>query len=71
MLEGVARSNDTTFTLLDKLYLALGWGYGHGACHVVFFFLSMLPLTSSDGTYYLDTCPTMSFFLVGALYRCV
>eukprot|EP00798_Chlamydomonas_sp_ICE-L_P008408 gene8408-18301_t len=54
--------------MLDRMYLALGWGYGQGACHVVFLFASLLQLTSSSGTFYIDTCPDMSLFLVLALY---
>lgn len=34
----------------------------------IFFYLSFLPLTTGDGTFYLDVCPQMSLFLVGALY---
>mmetsp|Transcript_9328 Transcript_9328/g.16507 ORF Transcript_9328/g.16507 Transcript_9328/m.16507 type:complete len:287 (+) Transcript_9328:67-927(+) len=63
-----ARSTGHRFAVLDRLYLALGWGYGHGVAHVVFFVLSFLPLTTGDGTWYLDTCPNMSIFLAGALY---
>jgi anterior pharynx defective protein 1 len=36
--------------------------------HQIFFYLSFLPLTTGDGTFYLDVCPQMSLFLVGALY---
>ncbi|KAG2500706.1 hypothetical protein HYH03_001471 [Edaphochlamys debaryana] len=64
----MARNSGHRFSLLDKLYMATAWGYGHGACHAVFFFLSFLPLTTNDGTYYLSVCPQMSIFLVGALY---
>ncbi|EFJ50144.1 hypothetical protein VOLCADRAFT_109690 [Volvox carteri f. nagariensis] len=67
-LESMARSSGRRFALLDKLYMALAWGYGHSASHAVFFFLSFLPLTVSDGTYYNPACPQMSIFLVGALY---
>eukprot|EP00195_Chlamydomonas_chlamydogama_P007791 CAMPEP_0202891158 /NCGR_PEP_ID=MMETSP1392-20130828/1299_1 /ASSEMBLY_ACC=CAM_ASM_000868 /TAXON_ID=225041 /ORGANISM="Chlamydomonas chlamydogama, Strain SAG 11-48b" /LENGTH=167 /DNA_ID=CAMNT_0049574837 /DNA_START=285 /DNA_END=789 /DNA_ORIENTATION=+ len=68
MLEDVARQTGHRYALLDKLYIALAWGFGHAACHSVFFFLSLLPLTSGDGTFYLDECPQMSLFLMGALY---
>ncbi|KAG2438950.1 hypothetical protein HYH02_010743 [Chlamydomonas schloesseri] len=67
-LDGMARASGHRFGLLDKLYMAVAWGYGHGACHAVFFFLSMLPLTTGDGTLYIAECPQMSVFLVGALY---
>lgn len=56
-----------TFTKLDELYLALGWGYGHAAVHVLFMFGSLLPLTAGHGTAYSTNCPEMSIFLVGAL----
>ncbi|PNH10066.1 Gamma-secretase subunit APH1-like [Tetrabaena socialis] len=67
-LETMARASGHRFTLLDRLYMALAWGYGHGATHCVFFFLSLLPLTASKGTYYIDACPQMSIFMVAALY---
>lgn len=56
-----------TFTKLDELYLALGWGYGHAAVHVLLMFGSLLPLTVGHGTAYSTACPQMSIFLVGAL----
>jgi hypothetical protein len=55
------------FTYSDHLHLALGWGVGHAACHALFFFASLLPLTTGDGSYYSDSCPGMSLFLVTAL----
>ncbi|GFR47451.1 hypothetical protein Agub_g9175 [Astrephomene gubernaculifera] len=67
-LESMSRSSGHRFSQLDRLYMAMAWGYGHAACHAIFFFLSMLPLTVGDGTYYIDACPQMSIFLVGALY---
>ncbi len=67
-LEAMARNTNHRFAMLDRLYMAVAWGYGHGACHAIFFFLSFLPLTTDDGTYYLDVCPQMSIFLIGALY---
>ncbi len=57
MLEDIARSSGHRFGMIDKLYMALAWGYGHGACHTIFFFLSFLPLTSGNGTFYISTCP--------------
>jgi anterior pharynx defective protein 1 len=66
-LEQVARNRGHRLTIIDKLYLAVGWGYGHGACHVLFFFVSLLSLTTGEGTFYADTCPQMPIFLVGAL----
>lgn len=37
--------------MVDQLYLALGWGYGHAAAQAIFLHLSFLPLTTSDGTW--------------------
>lgn len=68
VLEIQARASGQRFELVDKLYLALGWGWGHGAAHAIFFYLSFLPLTTSDATWYLDTCPRFSIFLAGAMY---
>jgi hypothetical protein len=63
-LDGMASASGRRFSMLDKLYMAAAWGYGHAATHAVFFFLSMLSLTVSEGTYYRDSCPQMSIFLV-------
>ena len=35
MLEGVANESGHRFGLLDKLYIALAWGFGHSVCHSV------------------------------------
>jgi anterior pharynx defective protein 1 len=67
-LELVARNRGHRLSIIDKLYLALGWGYGHGACHVLFFFVSLLSLTTGEGTFYAESCPQMSIFLVSALH---
>jgi anterior pharynx defective protein 1 len=56
-----------SFTKLDELYLALGWGYGQAAIHVLFLFASLLPLTVGHGTVYNHLCPDLSMFTVGAL----
>lgn len=68
LLEKQALAHDQRFNLIDKLYLAVAWGFGHSLCQSIFFFVSMLSLTTSNGTFYLDTCPQMSLFLVGALF---
>lgn len=68
VLGRMSRSSGHRFQAIDRLYLDLGWGYGHGAAHVVFFFVSLLPLTTGDGTWYNELCPEMNLFLVGALY---
>lgn len=67
VLEAMARRSGHGFSYSDHLYLALGWGTGHAACHALFFFASLLPLTTGDGSYYSEACPAMSLFLVSAL----
>lgn len=68
VLKGMAAANGHRFWLVDQLYMALAWGFGHAACHTTFFFASILPLTAGSGTYYIGACPEMSMFLIGALY---
>lgn len=68
LLEKQALAHNQRFNLIDKLYLAVAWGFGHSLCHSIFFFVSFLSLTTSNGTFYLDKCPQMSLFLVGSLY---
>lgn len=63
----MSRRSGHAFTYSDHVHLALGWGAGHAACHALFLFASLLPLTAGDGSYYSDSCPWMSVFLVGAL----
>lgn len=67
VLHRMSLQSGHTFTKLDELYLALGWGYGHAAVHVLFLFGSLLPLMTGHGTVYSTSCPDMSVFLVGAL----
>lgn len=67
VLQGMSASSGHSFTKLDELYLALGWGYGHAAVHVLFIFGSLLPLTAGHGTAYSTDCPQMSVFTVAAL----
>jgi hypothetical protein len=45
------------FTAVDKLYLALGWGYGQAAIHSLILFGSLLSLTAGHGTLYTAACP--------------
>lgn len=66
IISNYAEQTGHRFAVIDQLYMGLAWGYGHAACHVIFFFLSLLPLTDSDGTYYADTCPEVSWDLGGA-----
>ncbi|KAK9826813.1 hypothetical protein WJX81_003457 [Elliptochloris bilobata] len=51
----------------ERHALALTQGLAHGAAHSFFFYFSWLPLMLGDGTFYVDACPQMSFFLAGAL----
>uniref|UniRef100_A0A7R9YWL1 Uncharacterized protein n=1 Tax=Chlamydomonas euryale TaxID=1486919 RepID=A0A7R9YWL1_9CHLO len=68
MVERMAADAGHRFALVDRMYMALAWGFGHGACHSIFFFLSFLSLIVGDGTYYTEECGQMSVFLIGALY---
>jgi hypothetical protein len=63
----MSRRSGHAFSYSDRVHLALGWGAGHAACHGLFFFASLLPLTTGDGSLYSDTCPGASVFLVSAL----
>mmetsp|Transcript_20034 Transcript_20034/g.35707 ORF Transcript_20034/g.35707 Transcript_20034/m.35707 type:complete len:269 (-) Transcript_20034:151-957(-) len=54
-------------TSSDHRELALGHGMGHGFAHSIFFFISFLQLAAGDGTYYIQTCPHISFFVASAL----
>ncbi len=71
-LESMSRASGHTFSNLDHLYLALGWGYGHGACHVLFFFASLLPLTAGDGTFYTGEVAmcSLTHLVAGDCARC-
>mmetsp|Transcript_22419 Transcript_22419/g.27037 ORF Transcript_22419/g.27037 Transcript_22419/m.27037 type:complete len:205 (+) Transcript_22419:86-700(+) len=67
-LNGVADNMGfPSLSVLDKFMLTLAIGFGHGLSHLVFFFLSILPASMGQGTYYVDTCPQMSIFLYYAL----
>lgn len=68
VLEKIARDETGgSLTISDRFSLSLTHGFGHGAVHSLFFFVCWLPLSLGDGTIYLDTCPHMSYYLVGAL----
>eukprot|EP00884_Botryococcus_braunii_P013529 jgi/Botrbrau1/22177/Bobra.168_1s0009.1 len=67
-LEGLAmKRDDAGLTQEDRLLIALTHGFAQGAVHSVFFYASWLPLTLSGGTFYVDACPKMSYFLAAAL----
>lgn len=66
-LADVANKSGHILSPCDTLYVSLGLGFGHGASHSVFFFVSILPLLASHGTLYVDTCADMSYFLVSSL----
>lgn len=57
VLHRMSESSGHTFTPVDELYLAVGWGYGQAAVHVLILFGSLLPLTAGHGTLYTATCP--------------
>lgn len=54
-------------TVDDRFHLALTQGFGHGLCHSFIMFVSMLPLVEMGGTYYVNACPRLNYFLAGAL----
>jgi anterior pharynx defective protein 1 len=60
VLHHMSESSGHTFTPVDELYLAVGWGYGHAAVHVLIMFGSLLPLTAGHGTLYAAECPQVS-----------
>jgi hypothetical protein len=66
-LEAAARRRGHAFSYSDHIHLSLGWGAGHAACHALFFFASLLPLTTGGGSLYLPACPAMSVFTLSAL----
>lgn len=57
VLHRMSVSSGHTFTPVDELYLAVGWGYGQAAVHVLIMFASLLPLTAGHGTLYTEACP--------------
>lgn len=60
VLHRMSESSGHTFTPVDEMYLAVGWGYGQAAVHVLILFGSLLPLTAGHGTLYAATCPQAS-----------
>jgi hypothetical protein len=66
-LEAAARRRGHAFSYSDHVHLSLGWGAGHAACHALFFFASLLPLTTGGGSLYLPACPAMSVFTLSAI----
>ncbi|KAL2642087.1 hypothetical protein R1flu_009674 [Riccia fluitans] len=52
---------------VDKLEIALAFGFGHGLAHVIFFCLALLTPSFGPGTFYVPGCTQMSFFLMAAL----
>lgn len=75
-LERHAGATGHRFDLADKLYIALGWGFGHGAAHAIFFYLSFLPLTTGSGTWWVaiwqvdELCAFGFSFLAGFSQQC-
>lgn len=64
-LHRMSVSSGHTFTPVDELYLAVGWGYGQAAVHALIMFGSLLPLTAGHGTLYTVACPQVRFRLSG------
>lgn len=57
LLHDMSTASGHTFTPVDELYLAVGWGYGQAVVHVLIMFGSLVPLTAGHGTLYAATCP--------------
>ncbi|KAL9233213.1 hypothetical protein vseg_008237 [Gypsophila vaccaria] len=53
--------------LTDKMQIALAGGLGHGLAHAVFFCVSLLTPAFGPGTYHVDRCSSMPFFLVSSI----
>lgn len=51
----------------DRMSMSLAWGFGQGVAHCIFFFASNAFLSQGPGTYYIDSCPHVPFFLATAL----
>ncbi|CAD7697910.1 unnamed protein product [Ostreobium quekettii] len=66
-LADTARRTGKSWSPSDALHVSVGFGFGQGAAHAVFFFLAALPLLAGEATYYVDRCPQMSYFLTLAL----
>lgn len=50
----------------QRLHIALAIGYGHGITTTLFFFLGLLPVSFSGGTFYVESCPQIDFFTLAA-----
>jgi hypothetical protein len=61
VLHRMSQSSSHTFTPVDELYLAVGWGYGQAAVHALIMFASLLPLTAGHGTLYTTACPQVRY----------
>ncbi|CAB4263689.1 unnamed protein product [Prunus armeniaca] len=53
--------------LTDKMQIALAGGLGHGVAHAVFFCISLLTPAFGPGTFFVDRCSKIPFFLLSAL----
>lgn len=61
------RASKPRLFLTDKMQIALAGGLGHGVAHAVFFCLSLLTPAFGPGTYYVNRCSHIPFFLVSAI----
>lgn len=68
VLHRMSESSGHTFTPVDELYLAVGWGYGQAAVHVLIMFGSLLPLTAGHGTVYTAACPQVRALLYASCH---
>ncbi|KAL6185579.1 hypothetical protein ACLB2K_041710 [Fragaria x ananassa] len=53
--------------LTDKMQIALAGGLGHGMAHAVFFCVSLLTPAFGPGTFFVDRCSKIPFFLISAI----
>ncbi|XP_050373405.1 gamma-secretase subunit APH1-like [Argentina anserina] len=53
--------------LTDKMQIALAGGLGHGVAHAVFFCVSLLTPAFGPGTFFVDRCSKIPFFLLSAI----
>eukprot|EP01025_Chloroclados_australasicus_P039628 TRINITY_DN4111_c0_g1_i1.p1 TRINITY_DN4111_c0_g1~~TRINITY_DN4111_c0_g1_i1.p1 ORF type:complete len:241 (-),score=10.73 TRINITY_DN4111_c0_g1_i1:267-989(-) len=51
----------------NKHQLAFAWGYGHGAAHTIFLFVSFLGIAFNKGHVYVPQCSEMSVLVVTGL----
>ena len=56
-----------SLTLIEKLTIFLGVGFGQGFAHACLLFLNTVVIAGGQGTYFAPQCPQMPYFLVTAI----